>query len=238
MARPHLRGRPVIHDDPRQVHEQPDDGGPVLDDAAGATPSATGQGVPEGAHERGDVVGAEAAQDAHAPGIGRSGEESDWTPAFPGQRPPFAPGNDLSLRHGVYSPRKIGERSAVVVAQLLEQPGVAYLQAPEYRASLWRYAQRQAKADLMHDRMLEHADTCAEIAGCQVCESLERRWREFDTAAAKASERLGLDPLSRARLGKDVAQGRAADAAAELSRMREEAERAQVLVVDQEEDQS
>jgi len=228
----------VIHDDASQVHEQAEHGRPVLDDAAEATPSARGEGVAEGAHDRGDVVGAEAAEVGHAPGIGGGGEVSDWAPAFPGQRPPFAPGNDLSLRHGVYSPRKIGERSAVVVAQLLEQPGVGYLQAPEYRASLWRYAQRQAKADLMHDRMLEHAETCAEIAGCQVCESLERRWREFDTAAAKASERLGLDPLSRARLGKDVAQGRAADAAAELSRMREEAERAQVLVVEQEAGQS
>jgi hypothetical protein len=220
----------VIHDDAHQVHEQAEHGRPVLDDAADATPSARGEGVPEATHERGDVVGAEAADD--------SGTQTRWTPAFPGQRPPFAPGNDLSLRHGVYSPRKIGERSAVVVAQLLEQPGVGYLQAPEYRASVWRYAQRQAKADLMHDRMLEHGEVCAEVTGCQVCESLERRWREFDTAAAKASERLGLDPLSRARLGKDVAQGRAADAAAELSRMREEAERAQVLVVEQEEDPS
>src|SRR5205085_324498 len=25
-----------------------------------------------------------------------------WTPAFPGQRPPFAAGNDLAVRHGGY----------------------------------------------------------------------------------------------------------------------------------------
>jgi hypothetical protein len=37
---------------------------------------------------------------------------------------------------------------------------------------------------------------------------------------------LGLDPLSAAKLGKDVALGRQADAATELTRMREEHERA------------
>ncbi|PKW25408.1 hypothetical protein [Phycicoccus duodecadis] len=152
--------------------------------------------------------------------------EVDWSPAFPNQRPPFAPGNTMSLRHGVYSPRRIGERAQTVVDQLLEQAGVGYLAAPEYRASVWRYAQRQARADLMHDRLLEHSESCEEVAGCETCESLERRWREFDTAAAKASERLGLDPLSRARLGKDVAQGRQADAAAIMAELhRQELER-------------
>jgi hypothetical protein len=40
-------------------------------------------------------------------------EKPDWTPAFPGQRPPFLPGhehrvgegNDLALKHGAPAPR-------------------------------------------------------------------------------------------------------------------------------------
>lgn len=191
--------------------------------------SAKGQAGGEGCplDEGGEVVDAEGAEDVHAPGVGAEGLVSGWVPEFPGQRPPFQPGNSLgftaghtkSLQHGVYSPRTIEPRARLVVDQLLEQPGVQYLQAPEYRASVWRYAQRQARADLMHDQLLAHAESCDGDAECATCLSYERRWREFDTAAGKASERLGLDPLSRARLGKDVAQGRAADAAAIMAQL-------------------
>lgn len=139
-----------------------------------------------------------------------------WVPEFPGQRPPFGTGNQVALKYGAYSPKRVDARAEVVVHQLLEQPDVAFLRAPEYRAALWRYAQRQARADLLHAFLVEHGEECH---GCERCESWERRWRELDTAAAKASERLGLDPLSRAKLGKDVAQGRQADAAAVMAEL-------------------
>lgn len=53
---------------------------------------------------------------------------------------------------------------------------------------------------------------------------LLRKW--MSTAQTYAA-RLGLDPLSAARLGKDVAQGRQADAAGELTRLRSQHEAAQ-----------
>lgn len=153
-------------------------------------------------------------------------EQAEWVPAFPGQRPPFAPGNTLgqrfapghevTLRHGAYSPRCIDDRAQEVAEQLLADDGVAFLREPAYRAALWRYAQRQARADLLHAFLLEHGEDCQ---GCRKCEGLEKRWREFDTAADKASQRLGLDPLSRARLGRDVAAA-TVDAASFLTAMR------------------
>lgn len=66
----------MIHDDASQVHEQAHDWRPVLDDAAGATPPATGEGVAEGAHERGDVVGAGSVEQVHARGVGATREVS------------------------------------------------------------------------------------------------------------------------------------------------------------------
>jgi hypothetical protein len=145
-----------------------------------------------------------------------------FEPAFPGQRPPFTPGHEVTLKHGAYSPRRTHPLAAVIVERLLEDPDVVFLRSPAYRAQVWRYAHRQARADLLWAWIVDHGEECQ---GCEQCLGWEVRWREFDTAAGKASERLGLDPLSRARLGKDVAQGRAADAAAELTRMREEYER-------------
>jgi ketopantoate hydroxymethyltransferase len=44
--------------------------------------------------------------------------------------------------------------------------------------------------------------------------------RKWMATAQTAAARIGLDPLSAARLGKDVAQGRQADVAGELTRMR------------------
>jgi hypothetical protein len=139
-----------------------------------------------------------------------------WVPAFPGQRAPFQPGHELSLQHGAYSPRVIEPVANGIVEQLLADDQVAYLRVPAYRVSLWRYATAQARADLLHAFLIAHGDECQ---GCERCVGLEERWRILSTTAGKTAQRLGLDPLSRARLGKDVAQGRAADAAAIMAEL-------------------
>lgn len=41
-----------------------------------------------------------------------------WTPAWPGQRPPFAPGHDLSTTHGAYSEARLIPLSEKVYAEL------------------------------------------------------------------------------------------------------------------------
>jgi len=153
------------------------------------------------------------------------GDVAAWVPAFPGQRPPFPMGNELSLQYGAYSPRTIEPVAAGIVEQLLADDQVAYLRAPAYRVSVWRYATAQAREDLLHAFMVAHGDDCQ---GCKRCVGLEDRWRILSTTAGRTAQRLGLDPLSRARLGKDVAQGRAADAAAIMAELhRQELERKQ-----------
>lgn len=153
----------------------------------------------------------------------------DWVPAFPGQRPPFAKGNRLSvgnfgnLRHGAYSPRRVNPIALTFIEEVLTDPATAYLAAPRYQAALWGWAVAAARVQLIGD-WVDGMDIrqAADSKRGQVSPlELLRRWMAtLQTAAA----RIGLDPLSAARLGKDIAQGRHAnaDAALMLTRLRAE----------------
>lgn len=48
-------------------------------------------------------------------------ENGDWTPQFPGQRPPLRPGHSLSLQHGSYSVLHLKPRAQEIAAILREQ---------------------------------------------------------------------------------------------------------------------
>jgi hypothetical protein len=142
-----------------------------------------------------------------------------WVPAFVGQRPPFGVGNSLAVKHGVRSPSRVDPLAQLFVDELVSDVSLAYLGAPRFSAALWSWAQASAKVQLLE----EYVDTMSiwEAAdserGKTSALELLRKW--MSTASAAAS-RLGLDPLSAARLGKDVSQGVAADAAGELTRLR------------------
>jgi hypothetical protein len=52
-----------------------------------------------------------------------AGQETTWVPAFPSQRPPFEPGNQLATTyHGAYSPRRVDPLAAELVAVVLDDP--------------------------------------------------------------------------------------------------------------------
>lgn len=140
-------------------------------------------------------------------------------------RPPFEPGHELSVKHGAYSPRKVDPLARELVESFLRDASLGYLQAPSFRPALWAWARAEAQIQLLTE-YLEQVGKGG--VGDLANERVKAAYMLLHRAEARAERtrgRLGLDPLSRARLGKDVAQGRAADAAAELSRMREEAER-------------
>lgn len=163
----------------------------------------------------------------------------DWTPAFPGQRPPFTPGHELSTRHGAYAPRKVDPLARELVDRLLDDPDVTYLQAPAFRPAVWAWARAEAQVQLLTEYLEERGKGgVGDLANERVLSAYNLLHRA-EARADRARSKLGLDPLSRARLGKDIAQGRAADMAAELSRMREQAEKSasDAIVVEQEEDQ-
>lgn len=149
-----------------------------------------------------------------------------WVPEFPGQRPPFAPGNSLAVTHGAHSPARVDPIAQQYVDEIASDPGTAYLTAPRFQAALWSWAQAQAKVQLLTEWVdgmsLQQAADSARGQTSPL--ELLRKWMATSQTWAA---RLGLDPLSAARLGKDVAQGRQADAAAVLTDLRAQHEAAE-----------
>lgn len=135
-----------------------------------------------------------------------SGTSPEWVPAFEGQRPPFEPGNEMALKHGAYSPHVVAALARTIVDQVLEQaalPGAptAYLQDLSYRPALWDYATALAQQSRFAEALAQHG----ECEGCKRCHGWDEKLRRWQVTVMTHRQRLGMDPLSRARLGKDVA---------------------------------
>lgn len=120
---------------------------------------------------------------------------------------PFQPGNTIQLRHGAFSPRKveplageIAERTLADAAQ--DGSRTAYLAEPSYRPALWAWARTEARIQLVSEWLQAHGgdlETDGEVR------SAARLLNELEASATRSRSSLGLDPLSRARLGKDIA---------------------------------
>ena len=91
-------------------------------------------------------------------------------PLQPWQRPPFEPGNTLSMRHGAYSQRRQAERAEIVRGELLvDRPDLA---APEVATLVAAYARAIARDELasealesgeMNSRLLESASSAGRL---------------------------------------------------------------------------
>lgn len=143
----------------------------------------------------------------------------DWQP-----RPPFEPGNGLAVTHGAYSPERVDQVATRVAEALLGTEGVPqYLRDPSYGPAIVSWARAEAKAKLVADflegmpveeqMMPPKAGTTAPI------EVL----RKLESAALTHRARLGLDPLSRARLGRDITAAKFDLAALMAQAVREDA---------------
>jgi len=146
-----------------------------------------------------------------------------WTPEFEGQRPPFHEGNELAVTHGAYSAKRTDPIARRYIDELAQDPGLEYLQAPRFHAALWAWASTMAKVELLQQWVDDMPIQQAADSDKGKTSALEllRKW--MATAQTQAA-RLGLDPLSAARLGKDIAGARQADAATLLTQARAEAE--------------
>jgi hypothetical protein len=121
----------------------------------------------------------------------------------------FEPGNELSLRHGAYSVRKVGERAEIVRSELLAQrPDLA---DPESASTLSLYCRALAREEICH--LAVEAGSLSphvlEVIKRQFPQMLQPgnvspRLIEATTAAARvASElgaQLGIGPLASAQL--------------------------------------
>ena len=130
---------------------------------------------------------------------------------------PFEPGNELSMTHGAYSPRRTEPLATELVDHVLDladaDAGMGYLRAPVHRMALWAWARAEAQVQLLTEYLADQAGESGvgdlDDDGIRGAYLLLHR---AETRATTGRTRLGLDPLSRARLGKDVAQGASANA--------------------------
>lgn len=113
--------------------------------------------------------------------------------------PPFEPGNTVAVRHGAYSPRRVDPLAQEILAAV---EGTVSWWTPADRAQAWRWARLEARCQLL----VEHL---ADLGGDLDSEGNERPasalLTRLELQASNLASKLGLDPLSRARLGRDVA---------------------------------
>lgn len=156
--------------------------------------------------------------------------------------PAFEPGHTKALRHGARSERKVAPLAEEIELAARNDPSwPSYLDSAEYAAAVSAWARAEAVVSLLWTWLSEHAEQGVEellaetsseqsdetrvkgrtrrvSTGRRVASVLEQL-RKWETAAANHRARLGLDPLSRARLGRDVAIGSAV--AGQLDRLRD-----------------
>ena len=125
---------------------------------------------------------------------GRDGAAGAVPALQPWQRPPFEPGHELSTRHGAWSDRKVSPVAERYLATAVET--VDYLQDPSYLPALSAWARTEARIELLEVWLDEHGmvDDEGKVRGAA---NLLAR---FEAQAAKQRERLGMDPLSRAKI--------------------------------------
>lgn len=111
------------------------------------------------------------------------------------------------MSHGAYSPRRVDPLAAKLVELMLADPGCGHLQRSSYRPALWAWARAEARVQLLDEWLSTKTfeqQMEPPVRGTIPPLEVLRKW---ESTAASHRARLGLDPLSRARLGKDVAVG-------------------------------
>jgi hypothetical protein len=153
-----------------------------------------------------------------------------WEPEYPTSRPPFQPGNTLAETHGAdVRTRRVGGRAEEILARYKADPSwPPYLDDPSWSAALKSWSRAEAVCELLVEYM---SDMEIEDANSDIITTEENthvtgnpsgeQWttrrsktkrsaaplemlRKFETIASNHRNRLGLDPLGRARLGKDI----------------------------------
>ncbi|HVV76332.1 MAG TPA: hypothetical protein VHC43_09880 [Mycobacteriales bacterium] len=135
--------------------------------------------------------------------------------------PPFQPGHELSLKSGAWSPKHVDPLALELLEEVASDPSTAYLGQPAFAGTLRLWAFAQARAELYAEWLakLPFEEQVRAPKGSRNNRAPIEIWRALATSAANLAAQLGLTPLARARLGRDVAT--AESAAAAVDRVRE-----------------
>jgi hypothetical protein len=115
-------------------------------------------------------------------------------------------GNLDALRHGALSPRLIEPRAIELVGALVAlahdpDSSVGYLKDPAYQPAIRAWARVESSLERL-DAYLSDVGLLDDEGPPRPATRLQDR---METRSESLRARLGLDPLSRARLGRDVA---------------------------------
>jgi hypothetical protein len=116
-----------------------------------------------------------------------------------GSWPQAKKGNDLATTHGAWSQKVVDPVARDLVSTLLDQVG--YLSDPSYQAAVWAWARHEACVLTISAWLEQHGHLDEDGNPRPAVSAL----KDFERLAASARTRLGLDPLSRAQLGRDIA---------------------------------
>lgn len=132
----------------------------------------------------------------------------------------------MATTHGAYSPKVVDPIAGELVTGILADPLVPYLREQAYQAAVWAWARAEARVIALSTWLAERGDGSGMESDGKVAPALSAL-ATWEKVAAGHRTRLGLDPLARAKLGKDIAGAKQADAVAMLTQMREDYERQQ-----------
>lgn len=160
--------------------------------------------------------------------------EDGWTPEFPGQRRPFTDGNEAAMVTGYRSARRVGPLAEQITRELLEDPDTPpHVREPMFAASVQAWARTEAVVRLLW-AWLEEQDVMTALTDVTTSTEEEETHkggatrksttrhvgsvldtlRKYETLGSNQRSKLGLDPSSAARLGRDLAERRYLDASA------------------------
>jgi hypothetical protein len=132
-------------------------------------------------------------------------DDGSWEPEFEGQRPPYAPGNTSAMVHGARSERTIrplAEQLMQAILEDAEQPD--HLRSPMFRFTLSECCRAQAVAEILFDYIDSLGVEDMVRPRLSGTKSPVDQWKAAAAHAASLRSKLGLDPVSYARIAKDL----------------------------------
>jgi hypothetical protein len=106
--------------------------------------------------------------------------------------------NTIAQKHGAWSDRIVDPVARDLVGVVGEH--VPYLADPSYEPAVWAWARAEARVLVLTKWLDEHGTLDENGVPRPALSAL----KDFERLASTARSRLGLDPLSRAQLGRDV----------------------------------
>ncbi len=122
----------------------------------------------------------------------------EWVPAFDGQRPPFAPGNELARKSGAWSARVRDPLVRELLSELADEHPDVVARWPDLAADL---CQVRARVQLLREWLAERGL----FKGGDVRDGVLKHLRWSEMQALKLAAELGLTPAGEARLARDRA---------------------------------